>query len=158
MRRVYQVASVFFIAFGIIILIGSLKLRYYTDIGPGPGFFPRWVGLAFTILSIVWLFEVTLKPVVSMPVNFIPEKIGRLRILAIVVALAMAILFVEIIGFSFTMFLFLLFTLTVLGRQSFGVSAAIAIAGSFGVFYVFSHHLNVYLPVSSFELLNQFGF
>jgi putative tricarboxylic transport membrane protein len=157
MRRIYQVASVLFIAFGILILIGSIKLRYYTDIGPGAGFFPRWVGLAFTALSIAWFFEVTLKPVEPMPADLIPERAGQLRVLAIVGALAAAIWLVGIIGFSLTMLPFLLFTITVLGRQSFSVTAAIAIGGSFGVSYVFAHFLDVYLPSSPFELLNQFG-
>jgi putative tricarboxylic transport membrane protein len=158
MGRIYKVASVLFIAFGIIILVGSIKFRYYTDIGPGPGFFPRWVGLAFTVLSIAWFFEVTLKPVGPMPADFMPERVGQRRVLAIVGALTAAIWLVDIIGFSLTMFPFLFFTITVLGRQRFGVTAAVALAGSFGVSYVFSHFLDVYLPSSPFELLNQFGF
>jgi putative tricarboxylic transport membrane protein len=158
MKRIYQTTSIILILLGVCIFWGSLQLKYYTTIGPGPGFFPRWVGLLFTLLSTVWFLEVTLKPCEPIPADWIPSRAGQMRMGAIVAALALAIWLVDVIGFSLTMFPFLLFSITVLGRQSTLITSSVALAGSFGVAYVFSRFLDVYLPVSPFEVLSQFGF
>ena len=81
-----------------------------------------------------------------------------MRMGAIVAGLALAIWLVDVIGFSLTMFPFLLFSITVLGRQGTLITSSVALAGSFGVAYVFSRFLDVYLPASPFEVLSQFGF
>jgi putative tricarboxylic transport membrane protein len=39
-------------ALGVYILIQSRAWDYYTDDGPGPGFFPYWYGVAMVVLSL----------------------------------------------------------------------------------------------------------
>jgi putative tricarboxylic transport membrane protein len=158
MRRIYQVVSVVFFIFGIFIVAMALNLTFYTAVGPGPGFFPFWVGLSFTVLSVIWFCEVTFKSVQPMPANFVPERSGQLRMLAILGALVASVWLVNRIGFSLTIFPFLLFTISVLGGQRPVVTIVVALAGSFGVSYVFSHFLDVYLPTAPIALLNRIGF
>ena len=52
MRRPYQIAGTIFLFFAAFIAYESLKLRYYTPLGPGPGFFSFWLGVLLFVLSL----------------------------------------------------------------------------------------------------------
>jgi hypothetical protein len=54
--------------------------------------------------------------------------------------------FLERLGFCLTMLAVYLFLLRALGRQGLIVTALVALAGSFGVYYLFVHWLQVPLP------------
>lgn len=119
MRRVHQVASaVFFFATDLFVILEARELDYYSDIGPGPGFLPFWLGVGMATLSAVRFGQVSLRPVDPMKPGFIPEWPGRVRILSILAALVLSIWLVEVVGFSLTMFGFLLFLLIALGCQN----------------------------------------
>lgn len=157
MRRVYQIAALLFLAFSAYLMVASRSMEYYVDLGPGPGFFPFWLGALLAVLSIMWLVQVSRGPGGPMEPGFIPERRGLIRIVSILVALALVGWFVDDLGFQITMLVFMTFLLTVLGRQKPIVTAIVAIAGSFGVYYGFTHWLDVQLPASSIEALRNLG-
>ena len=158
MRRISQVAALLFLTVAAIAIVEARTLTYYDDIGPGPGFFPLWLAGIFGVLSIVWFFQVSLRPAESIPQDFVPDRRGIIRIMAILAALLVSILLVDRAGFSLTMFSFLLFLLIALGRQNLILTLAIALAGSFGVFYVFHDCLGVLLPTATIGFLEALGF
>ena len=157
MRRVYQIAALVCLASSLWVIVESRQLKYYTAIGPGAGFFPFWLGIFFGGLSIVWLGTVSLRPVEPMAPDFVPDRGGILRIAAVISAVAVFSLLVDTVGFQFMMFAFLLFLLTVLGRKNLLLTLVLALAGSVGVYYLFRIWLDVQLPVSSIELLQNLG-
>lgn len=157
MRRLYQVAALLMIAFGAWVIVESRNLNYYTELGPGPGFFPFWLALLVVVLSLVWLGQVTLQPVGPMEKGFVPSRAAVSRIASIVIALALWGLLVEKVGFQVMMFVFQIFLLVALGRQNLILTLAIALAASFGTYNMFTRFLDVQLPVSSIEFLQNLG-
>ncbi len=157
MRRVYQTASLIFIAFGICVVIAARNMAYYTVIGPGPGFFPLWLGIAFVGLSIVLLCQVSLQSEEPMEKDFIPTGVGVVRIISIIVVMILFPLFMDVIGYQLAMLLFLLFLLNVQGRQNLVLKLLVSAAGSFGLYYVFRSWLGVFLPEASIEALRNLG-
>ncbi len=157
MRRVYQIASLVFLVFSVYLMSESRQMEYYVDLGPGPGFFPFWLGAVLAVLSVIWLVQASTGPGGAMEAGFIPDRRGLVRVLCILVAMALFGWLVDYLGFQLTMLVFLVFLLTALGRQKPIVTTAVALAGSIGVYYVFTHWLDVQLPASSIEFLRNFG-
>ena len=156
-RRLYQIAALCFLLLGVFILWESRVLKYYTSLGPGAGFLPFWVGIALIILSCVWLVRVSLEPANNLPVDFLPDRAGARRILSILSSLVFCVILLDLLGFSLTLFGFLIFLLFILGRKKLVVNLTIALAGSFGVQYVFEHWLGVILSRSSIAVLKGLG-
>ena len=153
MSRPYQITSIVFLVGSVFIAIESWwDLQFYTRLGPGPGFFPFWLSIIFAILSAFMFYNATFRRSDPMPADFFPTRIGYLRIGAIILTLIGTILLLEPLGFRLTMLLFYLFLLYALGRQKIIVTALVALAGSFGVFYVFVKMLKIPLPVGLFGI------
>jgi len=158
MTRVHQAASLIIIAASIWAGVEAAQLNYYTALGPGPGFFPFWLALFMGGLASAWFVQLWFRPLLGRATELMPSRAGCMRIAALIVSVAVFGLLLEKIGFSVLMFAFLLFLLVALGRQSVFVTLAVSILGSFGVYYLFSHYLNVHLPESSIEFLRNLGF
>ena len=146
MRRTYQITGTLFLLFAAFIAIESLKLRYYTPLGPGPGFFSFWLSLIFGGLALVMILQATFGRPEPMPGDFFTDRIGYLRIGAVVLALAFTVYMFEPLGFCLTMFSVCMFLLFALGRQNIIISLLVSLASSFGAFYAFDHWLKVPLP------------
>ena len=124
----------------------ALHLRYYTPLGPGPGFFSFWLALILAALGTLLVLQATLRPVEPMPDDFFSDRVGYLRIGAVVLALVATIYLLEPVGFSLTMFAVCAFLLYALGRQGVLVTLLVSLSCSFGAYYVFDHWLMVPLP------------
>ncbi len=157
MRRVNQIAALLFLAFSAFLMYQSQSMEYYVDLGPGPGFFPFWLGVLMGVLSTIWLVQVSRGPAEPMEAGFVPGRQGKLRIVAILLAMVFFGWFVDTIGFQLTMLIFMVFLLTALGRQKPIVTVLAALLGSFGVYYAFTQWLDVQLPAASIEFLSNLG-
>jgi len=146
MRRTYQITGTIFLFFAAFIAYESLKLRYYTPLGPGPGFFSFWLSLIFGGLAIIMILQATFGRPEPMPEDFFTDRIGYLRIGAVILALAFTVYMFEPLGFCLTMFSVCMFLLFALGRQNIIISLLVSLASSFGAFYAFDHWLKVPLP------------
>ncbi|OHE23622.1 MAG: hypothetical protein A2X92_07375 [Syntrophus sp. GWC2_56_31] len=156
MQRVQRAAAVCFIALSGYVCIAAIGMEYYTKLGPGPGFFPFWLGSIMGGLSIVWLIQLFRQSEKSNEGRFLPEKKGVIQIVLILAALA-ATAVMSVIGFQLTMFLFMVFLLRVLGRSSVWTTLSIALVCSVGVFHLFGRYLDVQLPASSLSMLAALG-
>ena len=152
-----QLAGLAFVILGIYLIVESRNLQYYTDTGPGSGFFPFWLGVVLALVSGIWVARVSLGPAEPMPADFVPPRSGAIRVVVVLVALALFGWLVDIVGFQLMMLAFLVFVMAVLGRKEIPVTAVIAIAGSFGLYYVFKNWLDVSLPASSIDVLRNLG-
>ncbi len=158
MTRVHQAATLIIIAFSVWVVVEAVQLNYYTELGPGPGFFPFWLALFLIGLAAIWFVQLWLRPLRGRGREFAPNRAGLIRIAALILSVAFFGLLVDKIGFAAMMFFFLLFLLVALGRQGVIVTLAVSILGSFGLHYVFTQFLNVHLPESSIEWLRNLGF
>ncbi len=147
MKTPYQVAGVLFMLLSALVVQQSLRLQYYTSLGPGPGFFPLWVGGAVGVMGALTLYQATFRPSEPMPDDFVPSSAGYLRMGAIVLSLVGAVVLMDPLGFRLTMLAFLVVLLSALGRQNILVTALVALTGSFGVYFAFVEWLKVVLPI-----------
>ena len=157
MKRIHQGAALSFIAFSAYIVWESLNLEYYTQLGPGAGFFPLWLGVAMGGLSAIWLIQVSGSKGVPDKGLFLPRGEGMVRLLSVLGALVAATIMMDIIGYQLAMFLLLVFLLLVPGRQAIWVTLIVAVLGSVGVYHLFGRWLDVQLPESSLALLSALG-
>jgi putative tricarboxylic transport membrane protein len=149
-KHLYQITSVVAMLVAMLVAWESLRLRYYTPLGPGPGFFPLWLSILFAILAAAMFCQATFGRPEPMPADFYADRSGYLQIGAVVAAVVGVILLMEPLGFCLVMLGFYLFLLTVLGRQHWLLTGIIALAGSFGVYLVFVKWLATPLPVGLF--------
>ncbi|MCL4371611.1 MAG: tripartite tricarboxylate transporter TctB family protein [Chloroflexi bacterium] len=152
MKRPYQVTGIVFILFSAFIARESVELKFYTSLGPGPGFFPFWLSVFLGALAAVMLYQATFKPQDPMPADFFANAKGYLRAGAILLALVASVVLMEPLGFRLMMLLFYLFLLFALGRQNILVTIAVALGGSWGVYQVFVEYLKVPLPIGIFGI------
>jgi putative tricarboxylic transport membrane protein len=157
MQRVYQAAALCFAALSAFVVWESWNLEYYTNLGPGPGFFPLWLGVALGGLSLAWLVRESGRSGKPKGGALLPPRAGIVRILSILAALAAMAGLMNLLGFQLTMFLFLLFLLMVMGRQTLWVTLVVALLCSVGVYHLFGGYLDVALPASSVKFLAGLG-
>lgn len=141
---------------GIATAIGALQLGLWTSLGPGPGFFPLWLGGILALASVFWGRQ-QWRGAVADEVDEGEEANGPWRIAAMVASIVIAALLLELLGFQLTMLLFLLFHLRVLHRVRWIVAVPVVLAGSLGVFGLFDLLLAVHLPTSAIPFLAAIG-
>lgn len=160
-------------------LIGSRSYPYWTPLGPGPGFFPRWLGGILIVGGLVWLVQLlrAAKAATAVPSStseagghggavsdamVVPEEdapeYSLPTVLAIVISLCVLAATLEVLGYQLAMFVFVLFHLLVLGRRRLLLSLVLALVCSVGVFVAFTRFLTVPLPASSIPFLRDMGF
>ncbi len=157
MRLVYLVIGLAFLALSVYVMVGAFALEYYTTIGPGPGFFPFWLAAVLAVVTVVWLVRVYLKPGEPLPEGFFPKKSAALRLLSVMTAMVLFVLLGEHLGFRITMLGFLLVMVYALGRRSVFLAMAVALAGSFGAYYLFHDLMGVHLPLATIGFLKNLG-
>jgi hypothetical protein len=156
-RTANTVVAGVFIALGLLMAFDASRMRYYSSLGPGPGFFPLWLGGALALVSFLWLVQVRRAPAQPGIANVWPGRGGMLRIAGVLGSLAFVAITIDLIGFRLSMFAMLGFLLLTLGHQRRLVALAVAVAGSFGAYYVFSTWLGVSLPNATLEWLAALG-
>lgn len=150
------------------VIFSSFGLGYWTTLGPGPGFFPFWIGLLLAISSAVWLVQALRgnpnvgpqpeEPAVINTENVTITRTAKKRPLwTVLLSLVVMASLLDVLGFQLTMFAFLLFQLKFQGGRKWLESLIIALVGSFGVFYLFTEVLQVTLPTSGIDLLEDLG-
>ena len=150
------------------VIFTSFGLGYWTTLGPGPGFFPFWIGLLLGISSIVWLIQAlrgnpNVIPAADEPVALDVETVStaptakKRPIWIVLLSLVVLASLLELLGFQLSMFAFLLFQLKFQGGRKWPLSLIIAVVGSFGVFHLFTDVLQVTLPTSSIDFLEDLG-
>lgn len=156
------VAAVVFLLFGLVTTVGSLPLGLWTPLGPGPGFFPFWTGLVVAAASVTWGLGRWRRPNVvehaATPEAAAAEvpATSRQIITTLVSLVVLAVLF-EVLGFQLSVLVFLVFQLRFVARRSWLLTGILSLAGSFGVYSLFSNVLSVALPGSSIPFLYDLG-
>ncbi len=158
MRRASLVMAVLFVAAGLFMTYGGYALKLKGQYGPGPGFTAFWVGLPLTVLSAIWVVQLCLKGRAEDPERFESERGGLRRIAAVLLALVAFGALLVPLGFDLSMLALLLFLFFAFDRGHPLIKLVIALAGSFGVHFVFERFLRVPLPNASIDFLRGLGF
>jgi hypothetical protein len=104
----FRLVALGFGLLGLWVMWYAVDLVYYTPVGPGPGFFPMWLGGALAILSfaILALSLFGLSP--ALPADIIPARTPAMQMGVTFGSIAFFALAVERAGFVVTIFLVLL--------------------------------------------------
>jgi putative tricarboxylic transport membrane protein len=145
-RRGWQAAAVAFAALFALFAFESFQLSLSDALGPGPGFFPFWLGVLGGVLALVLLVQLQQGKTEVGADAIALDRTGTRNAALVLAGLIAATAALELAGFRLAMFALLVYLLLVLGVRRWLAIALFAAAGSFGVFYVFYELLKVPLP------------
>ena len=152
MKRPYQIAGAVIVVFSIAVIVESLSLSYFVELGPGPGYFPFWISVFVGTLGGVMIYGATFRTVDPLPSDFVPPRAGALRVLAVSVGLLWTILLMEPLGYRLTFLVFFLLLVPILGYRNVPAVVLVALGGSFGTYYLFDTVLTLALPTGPFGI------
>ena len=143
MKRGWQAAVAVLLLVFAFFAFESLRLSLRDALGPGPGFFPFWLSVVGGLLAVVLLIQVG-----RGRADFETDTLKfELRPVALVLGgLVAATALLEALGFRIAMLALLVYLLLALGVRNWIAIGVFALAGSFGVFHVFTGLLKVQLP------------
>ena len=150
MKRGWQLAAALLLATFAYFAFESFQLSLRDALGPGPGFFPFWLGVLGAALAVVLLVQVHLNRVDLGTEALAFDRAGVRGVVLVLGGLIAATALLDVIGFRFAMLFLIVYLLVVLGARSRVAIAICALAGSFGVFHVFFDLLKVPLPAGIF--------
>ena len=140
-----RIAAAVLAAFGIYVISVARKLPYASDSGPGPGFFPIWLGIGMVLFAAALVFSSFNAPA--------GEATGEakswqlfLRPLAGWVALMVTIALLGKIGFVLSFIVLTIFLIVVLDRRPVLLAAGVGVGLAVIFHLIFVVALDVSLP------------
>jgi putative tricarboxylic transport membrane protein len=144
--RAWQAAAVALFALFGWFVFESFQLSLSDALGPGPGFFPFWLGVLGAVLSVILILQLRVRPAEAGTDSIAFDRAGARNVLLVLAGLIAASAMLELAGFRLAMLALIAYVLVVLGVRRWAAIALFAFAGSFGVYYVFYDLLKVPLP------------
>jgi putative tricarboxylic transport membrane protein len=129
------------LAFGIYVITGAARLSYTAEVGPGPGFFPLWIGIGVVIFAAVLMlasYAGAKQPA--------PSGAPTIRALTGWLAVMIAIFLAGRIGFVVSYILLTAFLIYALDRRPVWLAAAVGVGLSVAFHVLFVRALDVSLP------------
>ncbi|MHB8830065.1 MAG: tripartite tricarboxylate transporter TctB family protein, partial [Syntrophales bacterium] len=148
-----MIAGVVLLLLSGLVIFGALQMPPPASFGPGAGFLPFWLGVLLAVLATIlfvsaWRSQATMQG--SEPL--FPGKQALFAITLVLVGLAVYILLIDVLGYVVDTFLFIVFLVRVVERESWPLTLKLAVAATAGLFMVFHILLEITLPS------NMFGF
>jgi putative tricarboxylic transport membrane protein len=140
---------------GIVFVYLGFQFDYWGFTGPGPGFFPIWIGVLLAGSCLV-LFIQTLAGADGTEL-FFPEPGAAFRVFSLMISLVVVWALLDFMGFRLAVLLFALIVPHILDRQSATTTVIVALVASFGIAYGFESWLLVQLPEPAFGWLRDIG-
>ncbi len=145
MHRADRFIGMLFLIFGSYLVFRSREFPYWQDFGPGPGYFPFWLGMIMIALSAYLLVRVLF---------FSREKkekgIGLQRgiLYPLIVLLIMFVCFflMRYLGFIVPVLLFILMLMEFLERGKRKLHLGITILTGFILYFVFAYWMGIPFP------------
>jgi putative tricarboxylic transport membrane protein len=138
-------AGIILTSFGGFVVYEALGLPYHSEFGPGPGFFPLWIGIGILVCSLFMLGTYFLRKDSEKTAAI--STAGMTRALGAWLAFVLAIALLSLLGFGLSLGLLTAFLIVVLDRRSFAVALGVAVGLALGFHLIFAVALGVSLPV-----------
>lgn len=132
--------------FGGLMLRESLKLDYYVQDVPGPGFLPVWVALGTVVLGAGLVLQGVRASHDADSDAAWPSSTGWLRIAVVWVGLAVVLVVLESAGFLVSAALFSALVAVGLGVRSWRLLATMPVLSAAALYVIFALWLRVPLP------------
>jgi len=146
MEKAEAVAGVLILIVGVVLLIAAYPLPYMAENVPGPGFLPLWVSFGILASGAVVTAQALrgrLRP--GEPIPW-PDLPGWRQVSVMLVALALALILFDELGFVITTTAFMTIVIFSLGVRSWLTLITAPIAAAAILYAVFALWLGVPLP------------
>lgn len=151
MKRAEQVLGVALLLFAIAIGRESHLIESGAEFGMGPGFMPFWLSVGLGITSAVLLIRAIQLPAHRFDRTFFPDRIGRLRVISLLLTYLLIILLMKPLGVPLALAILTAGTMPVFGSRNGKVIALTALLTLLGVYLIFGRWLGVPLPMGVLE-------
>ena len=151
MNKAETLAGSLFVVIGVALLIESIKLPYFIESVPGPGFLPLWISFGIIGSGLVLTVKGIRASLVTPEEEITwPEASGWRRVGLVLGALAASLLLLEWLGFMVTTTLFMAVVVFGLGVRSWRILASVPLGSAVGLYMIFAVWLRVPLPKGIF--------
>lgn len=149
-RGVEIAVALFTMAFGIVVLLGSLQVGINWGVeGPRPGFFPFYISLFIIVASLYNLAQATTLGGIKSGVFSTWEQLRR--VMSVVAPTTAYVLLVPVIGMYVSSMLLIGVFMIWLGRYSVWKTLPIALGVPATVYIVFERYFQIALPKGPIE-------
>jgi putative tricarboxylic transport membrane protein len=139
------IAAACLAAFGIYVVYVGSKLSYVSEVGPGPGFFPLWIGIGLLLFG-AYQIVLSYSSARRRSGQLVPLWSGSGRALGAWFGLAVAIALFRWIGFALSFILLTIFLIVVLDRRPAVLGVVIGAGLALAFYLLFEIALGVSLP------------
>lgn len=129
-------------ALGVYVFLEARQWPYYSEEGPGPGFFPAWYGAAMVALSLLLIVTTVARALDNETADW--RAVGRALATWALFALCAALM--GWLGFLICFAALTFFMIAIVFREPLAKAAIIAVCVSAGFYLVFPWALGVPLP------------
>lgn len=145
MRRADQVTGLLLLAFGVSFAVGARGFPYTTPTGPGSGFLPFWLGLVMAALAFVLVVGATRQT--DPGEAWLPSGRPLVRIGIVILATALFVALMPVVGMALGTVLFLVGLLRFLEGHGWSTTLAVSVGTALVNWLIFSRWLGVPFPV-----------
>ncbi len=130
---------------GLFIVVFSLPLHYYTDLGPGAGFLPFWIGIGVLVGGVFEVLKVFRKKGgADMGAFLSPRSKLGFQMLALIV---ITFLLFPFVGFSVGLALCTAAAMRIIGKHKIMTCGVTAVISAIFIHIVFAQWLDIPLPM-----------
>lgn len=139
------IAAGVLIALGVSIVMQARRWVYLTPDGPGPGYFPLWIGGVMIVLAAIVALRHVITALRKRP-NKKPHWKGSAQALFGWAGIAVSIALLKPLGFVASFLLLVGFLVMVIFQRSFFAALSVGVGATLGFWLLFAKLLDVQLP------------
>ena len=148
-RTMDIITSIAFLAIGMTVMIGSLKLGAGWGIdGPEAGYFPFYISLIILLSSTVTLYQAAIVNKKKKAESFV-EREPLKQVMAVLLPAVVFVLGVQLIGIYVSSALYIAIFMVWLGKYPIWKAVAVSIGVSAALYFMFEYWFQVPLPHGS---------
>ena len=148
-RAMDIITAILFLAFGLVVMIGSLKLgaNWGAD-GPEAGYFPFYISLIILISSTVTLYQAVIANKNNETESFVDREPLK-QVMAVLLPAIIFVLGVQLIGIYVASALYIAIFMVWLGKYAVWKAIAVSIGVTIALYLMFEFWFQVPLPHGS---------
>jgi len=149
MRKADQITGIVMLVFSLIVAYTSWQMPQRVEFGPGMGFLPFWLAVLMAVLSVLLLFDATMRKSASAGKPF-PTSQALRNVGMVIAGLGVYIAVLDTVGFAVSTVLYVVYLLAIVQNERWLKSAVISLLSTGGLYVVFQVLLEVKLPQNIF--------
>ncbi len=152
MRRTEIVVAAVFLLLGVHVLQQASTLAYSEKYGPGAGFLPFWLGVAWIVLALIHISNILLQPRLYSGPHPFPSRQAAIRVVVSFAILLVTVWVMGQLGLLVALGVMVLAFLGGIERKRWWTAAVAAVGISLVVYLLFGVVLGVPFPQGPFGI------